>query len=154
MDSLLALVEGIGKRPDYYSSSAISTKNKLVDEIVGLVENDGVVGLSELYVRVEEFRERLGSLSFGEGVELVCGMKRLEECKERMMVGMLEVAEGERLWESVRELKEKEGVEVYREEEGKLFKTVTKNRASESERFGARVRNSADLVRFPSSRFL
>lgn len=147
MDSLLVLVEGIGKRP----SSSLTTKNKLVDEIVGLVENDGVVGLSELYVRVNEFRERLGSLSFGEGVELVCGMKRLEVCKEKMMVGMLEVAEGKRLWESVRELKEKE---VYREEEGKVFEMVARNRASESDRFGARVRNSADLVRFPSSRFL
>ncbi|KAK7280967.1 hypothetical protein RIF29_08566 [Crotalaria pallida] len=145
MDSLLELVEGIGRRPSYSSSK----ENKLVDEIVGLVEDDGVVALTEVYVRVNEFRERVGSLSFGEGVELVCCMKRLEDCKERMMVSMLEMAEEQRLWDSTRELKER----VYREE-GKVLKMVTRHRASESDRFAGRVQNSVVLAKFPSSRFM
>ena len=148
MDSLVALIEGIGKRPNFDSMM----RNKLVDEVVGLVEEDGVMAMSEIFVMVNEFKERIGCLIFGEGVELVCAMKRLEECRESVMVVVvtLEVGEAKRLWESVRELKDEAG-HVCREEEGKR---VTRYRAIESDRFAGRVLNSIDLVRFPSARFL
>ncbi|XP_061375725.1 putative clathrin assembly protein At4g40080 [Gastrolobium bilobum] len=152
IDSLLALVEGIGKRPNPVSTNG----NKLVVEIVGLVEEDGVEALREVSIRVNEFRERMGSLSFGEGVELVYAMKRLEECIERVMMMMmvLEVAHVQRLWDSVRELKEKAEIELYKEER-KVYRTVTRHREIDSVRINGTVLNSVGLVQFPSSsRFL
>lgn len=162
IEALVALVEGIGKRPISTASSTQGNNKRLVVEILGLVEEDGVAALSEVLVRVNEFglRERLGYVGFGEGVELVCVVKRLEECRERMMVRMMEVAEEWRFWDSVRELKEKVGrigKGLYREEEErKMCRTVTKQGAiTESERFAAgRVLNSVDFIGFPSSRFL
>lgn len=150
-DSLLALMEGIGKRPN----TPMSEQNKVVVEIMDLVEDDGVMVMNEVLVRVKEFgeREKLGCLGFGEVVELVCVLKRLEICRERMMM-MMEVVEEKKFWDLVRELKEKVGrMKVYREE-GRLSSTVTKDRRTESDRFDDRVLRSVDSIRFPSSRFL
>ncbi|WJX39656.1 hypothetical protein P8452_27178 [Trifolium repens] len=147
MDSLVALMEGIVKRPN----TPTSENNKVVVEIMDLVEDDGVVVLSEILVRVNEFgeRERLGCLGFGEIVELVCVLKRLEMCRERMIV----VVEEKRFWDSVRELKEKVGrMKVYREERN-VFGKTTKDRRTESDRFDDRVLNSVGSIMFPSSRF-
>ncbi|TKY47686.1 putative clathrin assembly protein [Spatholobus suberectus] len=141
-EALLAVVEGMGNMPDTASWEG----NRLVIEIVGLVEEDGVAVLSGVFVRVNEFRERLGCLSFGEVVELVYALNRLEKCKE-MMMG----AEKQSLWDSVRELKEKvEKMEPYKEE----GKTVSTHRATKSDRYALTLLNSVDLVRFPSARFL
>ncbi|XP_061365757.1 putative clathrin assembly protein At4g40080 [Gastrolobium bilobum] len=153
-DSLVTLVEGICKRPD---PDVSNNGNKLVDEIVNLVGEDWVVIETELSVRVSEFEERLGCLNFGEAIELVCCMKRLEECKERIMMMiimmMLEVEQSLRLWDSAKEVKDKAGIEVYKEE-GKVQKAVRKHMVSESDRFSGRVLNSQDLLRFPSGRLL
>nr|KYP75759.1 Putative clathrin assembly protein At4g40080 [Cajanus cajan] len=141
-EALLAVVEGIGEIPDHVSTEG----NKLVAEIESLVEEDVVAVLSEVFVRVNEFRERLGCLCFGEVVELVYVMNRLEKCKERVVV-----VEKQRLWDSVRELKEKvKKMEVYREEQ----KTVTTHRTTKSDRFDLKFLKSLDLVRFPSTRLL
>ncbi|KAJ1398542.1 hypothetical protein SESBI_31021 [Sesbania bispinosa] len=153
IDSLLVLVEGIGKIPNSAYSNEGNNKNKLVVEIVGLVEEDWVAALSEVWVRVNEFRERerLVCLGFGERVELVYALKRLEECRERSIV---EVAWERKFWDLVRELKEKIGkMEVYREDE-KVWKKVAGQRKTESDRFAGRVLNSVDFIRFPSARFL
>lgn len=146
MDSLVALMEGIVKRPN----TPTSENNKVVVEIMDLVEDDGVVVLSEILVRVNEFgeRERLGCLGFGEIVELVCVLKRLEMCRERMMV-----VEEKGFWDSVKELKEKVGrMKVYTEER-KVYGKTTKDRRTESDRFDDRVLNSVGSIMFPSSRF-
>lgn len=148
-ESLLDLMEVIGKRPT--TPSTRGQKNKVVVEIIELVENDGVVAMGEVLVRVKEFgeRERLGCLGFGEVVELVYVLKRLEMCKGR--ITMMDVAEEKRFWDSVRELKEKVGkMKVFREE-GKVHRTVRQERATESDRFDGRVVSS---IQFPSSRFL
>ncbi|RDY06315.1 putative clathrin assembly protein, partial [Mucuna pruriens] len=116
VDALVTVIEGIGGIPD----AASTERNKLITEIVGLVEEDGVAALSEVFVRVKEFGERLECLSYEELVEVVNVLNRLEKCREIVMVS-------ERLWESVRELKEK--VEVYREQ-GK-----TRVRATNSDSF-------------------
>lgn len=145
-------MEGIGKRPN----TPMSEQNKVVVEIMDLVEDDGVMVMNEVLVRVKEFgeREKLGCLGFGEVVELVCVLKRLEICRERMMMMMMEVVEEKKFWDLVRELKEKVGrMKVYREE-GRLSSTVTKDRRTESDRFDDRVLRSVDSIRFPSSRFL
>ncbi|KAI4317309.1 hypothetical protein L6164_025188 [Bauhinia variegata] len=140
-ESLLALVEEICARPD----PAHMNGNKLVEEIAKLVGEDWISITSEVSVRVSEFRERLGCLSFGEAVELMCDLKRLEECKERMML----VAQS--LWDLVSQVKEKAGKNVYREENSRL---VRRHRASESDRFASSIFNSGDLLRFPSGRLM
>ncbi|KAJ1405331.1 hypothetical protein SESBI_25880 [Sesbania bispinosa] len=144
-DSLVTVVEGICKMPDPASSSG----NKLVEEIVKLVGEDWVVIEQEVHVRVSEFGERLGCFKFGEAVELVCCLKRLEECREKMVVLKVEA----RLWDLATELKEKVGMEVYKEER-KVHKEGRKFRVSESDRFSGRVLNSHDFLRFPSGRLV
>nr|ACJ85393.1 unknown [Medicago truncatula]AFK47421.1 unknown [Medicago truncatula] len=143
-DSLVTLVEGICKRPDQVNM------NKLVGEIVNLVCEDWVVIETVVIVEVNEFKERLGCLEFGEAVELICCLKRLEECKERVVM-ILESQQG--LWDSVREVKDKVGMEVYKEK-GKVHKEGRKSRFSESDRFSARVISSRDSLWFPSGRLL
>lgn len=138
-DSLVAVVEGICKRPE-------PSENGLVEEIVGLAREDWAVVQSEVRVRVREFKERLGGLKFGEAVELVCCLKRLEECEERI-TGMI-MMEGQGLWELVREVKDKAGLEVYREE-GKVRKQSTR---FHSDRFSAPPLTAYDFLRFPSGR--
>ncbi|XP_058731546.1 putative clathrin assembly protein At4g40080 [Vicia villosa] len=152
-DSLVTLVEGICKRPDRAFDSNENKRrntNKLVDEIVNLVGEDWVVIETMVVVEVREFKERLGCLEFGEAVELVCCLKRLEECRERVVV-ILEFKQG--FWDLVRDLKEKVGVEVYKEK-GKVQKEGRRLRFSESDRFSDRVVSSRDFIRFPSGRFL
>ncbi|KAG4920104.1 hypothetical protein JHK84_048947 [Glycine max] len=147
-EALLTVLEGIGNIPDAASMEG----NKLVSEIATLVEEDGVATLSEVFVRVNEFRERLamGCLGFGEVVELVYVLNRLDRCKEILV--MVVITEKQRLWDLVRELKVKvEKMEVYREE-GK--RTLTTHRATKSDRFALTFLNSVDLGRFPSARFL
>ncbi|KAG4975360.1 putative clathrin assembly protein At4g40080 [Glycine soja] len=142
-EALLTLLEGIGNIPNAASMEG----NRLVSEVATLVEEDGVAVLSEIFLRVNEFRERLVCLGFGEVVELVYVLNRLGKCKE-----ILVITEKQKLWDLVRELKVKiEKMEVYREE-GK--RTVTTQRATKSDRFALTLVNSVDLGRFPSARFL
>ncbi|XP_057420119.1 putative clathrin assembly protein At4g40080 [Lotus japonicus] len=147
LDSLVAVVEGICKRPNAGSSRG----NKLVDEIVKLVRGDWVVIQTEVCVRIREFGERLGLFEFGEAVELGCCLKRLAECREK--VTALEAAEAERLWDLATELRGRIAVAVFKEG-GKVVKEGRKCRVSESDRFSRGVLNSHDGLRFPSERFL
>ncbi|CAJ2677124.1 unnamed protein product [Trifolium pratense] len=157
-DSLVTLVEGICKRPNHVSNEGNKNrdknrdkdKNKLVDEIVNLVSEDWVVIESVVIVEVDEFKERLGCFEFGEAVELVCCLKRLEECRERVVM-ILESQQ--RLWDLVSDVKDKVGMEVYKEK-GKVQKEGRKLRFSESDRFSSRVINSRDSLWFPSGRLL
>ncbi|KAE9610318.1 hypothetical protein Lal_00006448 [Lupinus albus] len=149
-DSLVTLVEWICKRPDPSSMKG----NKLVEEIVNLVHEDWIVIQTEVSIQVSEFKERLSCMKFGEAVELVCCLKRLEECKEMIMIiMMLEMEQRHRLWDLVREVKEKTGTGVYKEK-GKVQKEIRKERVSESHRFSSRVLISADSFHFPSGRLL
>jgi len=53
----------------------------IVPEISSLVEEDEIVTLSEVFVRVNELRKPFG-LSFGEMVELIYMLNKLEKSKE------------------------------------------------------------------------
>ena len=99
-------------------------------------------------VRVSEFKERLGGLKFGEAVELVCCLKRLEQCQE-----MMDGARQLRFWDLVREVKDKAGIQLCREE-AKLRRETLKLRLSQSDRFSSRLLNSPHFLRFPSGRFM
>ncbi|KAK7261817.1 hypothetical protein RIF29_28138 [Crotalaria pallida] len=54
------------------------------------------------------------------------------------MMMMMEVEQGQRLWDTVIEVKGKAGMEVYKEE-AKVHKAVRKQRVSESDRLSAIV---------------
>ncbi|KAA8546752.1 hypothetical protein F0562_003181 [Nyssa sinensis] len=80
-DSMVGVMEEICKVPD----SLHVDGNKLLQEIMGLVGGDFLAAVNEISLRLSEFNERRDCLSFGESVELMCALKRLEECKERLM---------------------------------------------------------------------
>ncbi|XVF15263.1 hypothetical protein REPUB_Repub09cG0136000 [Reevesia pubescens] len=136
INSLGNLLEQISKRPDYLHANG----NILVDEVLGLVGEDYLSSINEVSIRVSEFRERLSCLSFSDSVELVCSLKRLEDCKERL----LELSQRKKMlietvWGSISEIKDQAGnSKVYREE-GRLLTMGNKNKISESARFGERV---------------
>ncbi|KAI9113970.1 hypothetical protein K1719_015221 [Acacia pycnantha] len=143
-DALVTLIDEIGRKPDCGSTKG----NRLVEEIENLVGEDSGSIMKEVCVRLKEFRERLGCLSFGEAVELVYELKRMEESRE-----MKTMVVEQSFWDAVREVKEKADQEVVKEEV-KAYKTVRRHRASESDRFERSVLNSADYLRFPSGRLL
>lgn len=139
--ALLAVVEGIGGIPEITSMEG----NKLVYEISSLVKEDENVTLDEVFVRINELRERFEFMSFGEMVELVYVFNRLEKCKEMVMVG-----EKQRLlMDLVREMKEKAEKMMFNE-----GKTMSTHRATKSDKFEFPniFINSVDLVKFPSAR--
>ncbi|CAL5368480.1 unnamed protein product [Camellia sinensis] len=151
VDSLVGLIEEICKAPD----SLHIEGNRLLDEIMGLVGGDYLSAVNEVSLRLNEFMERLSCLSFGESVELMCCLNRLEDCKERLVVGSFTIKKPstETLWGLIRELKNRVGmIDVYRES-GKLVSVGRREKGTESARFGDRVVKYGDSVQFSSSRF-
>ncbi|XVE83091.1 hypothetical protein DITRI_Ditri16bG0059400 [Diplodiscus trichospermus] len=151
INSLVNLLEQISKSPDYLHANG----NILVDDVLGLVGEDYLSSVNEVSIRVCEFRERLSCLSFVDSVELVCALKRLEDCKERLSsLSQMKKALIETVWGSITEIKDQVGnSKVYREE-GRLLTMGSRNKVSESARFGERVLKYGDSVKFSSGRFL
>lgn len=148
VDLLIVVMEELCKVPD----GALSVEgNKLLHELIGLVEDDYLLVANEIILRLGEFKERLGHLSFGESFELACNMRRLNECKERLLGSFIikEHSMGGTLWGLIEDLQSRAGMK----EEGKLLTKENKERATESARFGERVLTSSDSVKFSSSRF-
>lgn len=142
-ESLVSLLEQICRQPE----SLHLNGNKLVDEIGGLVDEDHLSAINEFSIRVNEFGERLSCLSFGDSVELVCALKRLEDCKERLLrSSTVKKDVVGSFWDSIREIKERVG----KQKENKLVKKTES--LSDSARFGERVLRSGDSVRFSSAR--
>lgn len=150
-DSLVGLMEEIYKTPD----SLHVHGNNLVDEILNLVSEDYLSAINDVSIRVNEFNQRLSSLSFSDSVELVCILKRLEDCKERLLViSTRKKALLESLWCLISELRDKVAMGKSYGEEGRLLLTLRlKDRGSESARFGERVLSYGDSVRFSSAKF-
>ncbi|XP_039066757.1 putative clathrin assembly protein At4g40080 [Hibiscus syriacus] len=138
------------------SGSLNSNGNILVDEVLGLVGEDYLSSINEISIRVSEFRERHGCLSFVDSVELACALKRLEDCKEWIVNNFPEKKVMiETVWGLISELKDQIGnSEVYKEDKGRLLITGRRNKVSESARFGERVvmKRGSDSVKF-SGRF-
>ncbi|XP_022752039.1 putative clathrin assembly protein At4g40080 [Durio zibethinus] len=152
INSLVNLLEQISKRPD----SSHANGNILVDEVLGLVGEDYLSSINEVSIRVKEFRERLSCLSFVDSFELVCALKRLEDCKERLLsLSQRKKVLIEAIWVLISEIKDQVGNgKVYREE-GRLLTMGSRKMVSESARFGERALNhSHDSVKFSSGRFL
>ncbi|KAK8663841.1 hypothetical protein V6N13_083646 [Hibiscus sabdariffa] len=150
INSLGNLIEQIGRTPDSLNSKG----NMLIDEVLGLVGEDYLSSINEVSIRVSEFRERLGCLSFVDSVELACALKRLEDCKE----GLPRVSQRmETVWGSISEVKDQIGnSEVCKGDKGRSLIVGRRNKVSESARFGERVavKRGGDSVKFSSGRFL
>ncbi|KAA8546751.1 hypothetical protein F0562_003180 [Nyssa sinensis] len=143
-DSMVGVMEEICKVPD----SLHVDGNKLLQEIMSLVGGDFLAAVNEISLRLGEFNERRDCLSFGESVELMCALTRLEECKERLMgLFIIKKVSTETLWSSIGELKDRVWMV---KDEGKLAYVGRRIRASESARFEERVVKSHDSVPFSS----
>ncbi|KFK30398.1 hypothetical protein AALP_AA7G256000 [Arabis alpina] len=151
IDALVSLLEEACKIPDLPFSGGKS----LADKIIHLVGEDYVSSINELYVRLNEFKERSLSLSFGDSIELVCALKRLESCKERLSdicVGVWKKALIDGFWSLVREVK---GMIGNLEDNYGQIVGIGREKRYESARFTDRlVIGYSDAVRFSSSRFL
>ncbi|MED6155402.1 hypothetical protein PIB30_004832 [Stylosanthes scabra] len=129
--ALVAFLEQISKVPE----SLELQKKELVYEVVKLVGEDYRSVQREIVMRLEEMEGRMENLDVAEVSELVSYVKRIEECKERIV--MLFVNKGRKggFWDLVREIKEK-GLKMKGEIEGKwLTVVVASNAAADSTRF-------------------
>lgn len=152
IDSLVGLLEEISERPDL----SVLHGNRLAELVVGLVGEDYLSAINEVSIRLSEFRERLSSLSLGDSVELVCAMKRLENCKEGLEgMSNKKAAMIETFWGIVSQLKDEVGKEqMYKDERSVIASLERRDKVSESARFGDRVmKHSGRSVRFSSGRF-
>lgn len=151
VDSLLSLLEQMCKRPDCLHVRG----NPLVDDIMGLVGEDYLSAINEVSTRVSEFNVRLSCLTLGDSVELVCALKRLEDCKERLSVfSHRKRVLIEAFWGLITELKDKVGKEIVYRDERMIVSIERRDKGSESARFGDRLsRRYGDSVRFSSARF-
>ncbi|KAH7520490.1 hypothetical protein FEM48_Zijuj08G0149400 [Ziziphus jujuba var. spinosa] len=148
-ESLVSQLEVICRQPE----SLHLNDNLLVGEIRRLVGKDSLSAMNEISVRVHEFGERLSYLSFGDSVELVCELKRLEDCKEKLMsLSTVKKEMTERLWIEIGEIRGRIDGKA-KENDDRLVKKVKGERLSDSARFGERVMRSGDSVRFSSARF-
>lgn len=155
IDALVGLLEEACKIPDLPFSGGKS----LADKITHLVGEDYVSSINELYTRFNEFKERSNTLSFGDTIELVCALKRLESCKEKLS----EMCHGnwkrgwiDGFWGLVLEVK---GIIGNLEDNyGQIEKSIVgfgkRDKGYESARFTDRlIIGYGDAVRFSSSRF-
>ncbi|KAK2998233.1 hypothetical protein RJ639_022722 [Escallonia herrerae] len=151
VDSLIGVIEEMCKAPD----SILLEGNKLLYEILGLMGGDYLSAVNEVLLRLGEFKERLSCLSFGGSVELACCLKRLEDCKDRLLVLFtIKKPSIELLWGITGELVDGVAmVKMYGEGGGKLVSLGRRERLSESSRFGDRILKSSDSVQFSSGRF-
>ncbi|PPR81443.1 hypothetical protein GOBAR_AA39273 [Gossypium barbadense] len=129
--------------------------NILVDEVLGMVGEDYLASANEVSIRVSEFKERLSCLSVFESVELGFALKRLEDCKERLSaLGQMRNVLVETVWGSISEMKDQVGNnELYGGEGRLMVMESSKNKVSESSRYGERVLKLGDSVDFFSGRF-
>lgn len=147
LDSLIVLIEEICKAPNNLAADG----DRLVMEIMGLLLSDYLSSVNEIQLRLGEFNERVSSLSFGDSVELVCGLKRLQDCRERLSaLYVVSKPSIEMMWGSVQELKDRIG--MLNREGGRFLTWGTRGNVSESARFDHRVLLRDDSVHFQSGR--
>ncbi|KAM7523788.1 hypothetical protein LguiA_013690 [Lonicera macranthoides] len=150
VESLITVIEEICKVPD----SLLIEGNPLQFEIIKLMGSDYLSTIYEISIRIAEFKERVSCLSFGDSIELVCLLKRLEHCKEKSR-GLFSVEKEliENMWGLVKELNCLiSEFKVYNKEGGVLVDVGSGGKGSESARFGERVMKN-DSVKFSSGRF-
>lgn len=146
LDALVGIVEEMAGVPEMVAVEG----SRLVAEAVRLVEADRVAAEHEIEIRVREMEERLGSLRFADSVELVCLLRRLENCRYRPWDRKPTV--GDWFWAGVRDLMYRAEKVVLRKEEEE--RRVKREKASASARASDRIPVGANqAVRFGSTRW-
>ncbi|KAI3794491.1 hypothetical protein L1987_37123 [Smallanthus sonchifolius] len=104
---LVGVIEEICKVPD----NLLVEKDRLVRGVMELLGNDYLSMVNEILVRLSEFKERVGLLSFDDSVELASVLDRLTGCKEKLLrLFSVKKISVENLWEMIEELDRKIGV--------------------------------------------
>lgn len=150
IDSLANLLDEMSKRPDSLNEQG----KRLVEKVMELVGEDSLSAINEISIRVNELKERLSRLGFADSVELVCALRMLEGCKERLAAILTQgkTVSTETFWGLIGEVKDMvEGSKVYTVE-GRLL--TMGNNGSQSARFEDRALRRNDSVRFSSGRLL
>ncbi|CAN0878437.1 hypothetical protein LINGRAHAP2_LOCUS12474 [Linum grandiflorum] len=157
-DSLVGLIEEITKKPE----SLHLKGNLLTAEIIALVGEDFLSAVNEVSVRIDELKNhRKSCLSFGDSVELVCVLKRLLGCREKLG-GLLTARKRvliEEMWvaaEEVLDAAEEKSGGGDGDGGGRFLLTWGRRRRSDlqgsgSARFGGRVLSCTDSVKVSSS---
>ncbi|PIN08790.1 hypothetical protein CDL12_18631 [Handroanthus impetiginosus] len=132
VDSLIQLIEELCKVPDFI----LIEGNIIVKDIIRLLLNDYVSVVNEIALRLYELKERLSCLSFGDSVELLCALKRLEDCKESILsLYVMRKPAIELMWSLVQDLKEGIGKLHVCKNGEKLVSFDRRMKGSESARF-------------------
>ncbi|CAL9091666.1 unnamed protein product [Musa textilis] len=146
LDALVGIVEEMAGVPEMVAVEG----SRLVAEAVRLVEADRVAAEHEIEIRVREMDDRLGSLRFADSVELVCLLRRLENCRDRPWDRRPTV--GDWFWAGVRDLMDRAEAVVLRKEEEE--RRVKREKASASARASDRIPvGSTQAARFGSTRW-
>ncbi|GLT33704.1 hypothetical protein SLA2020_082680 [Shorea laevis] len=152
IDSLANLLYEMSKRPDSLNEQG----KRLVDKVMELVGEDSLSAINEIWIRVNELKERLSCLSFADSVELACALRMLEGCKERLAAILTQgkTVSTETFWGLIGEVKDMIADNKVYTGEGRLLSMGSRNKGSESARFDDRALRRNDSVRFSSGRLL
>ncbi|KAJ7958958.1 putative ENTH/ANTH/VHS superfamily protein [Quillaja saponaria] len=133
IDGLVGYVEQISRVPDSLYLQRIG----LVFEVVRLVAEDYRWVQSEIFQRVAELGDRIENMVLGELTQLHSNLKRLEECKEGLVLLLVNRKRNYGFWDLMNQTKRKV-VMMKEDKEGKrLLLTMGKRDESrESTRFG------------------
>ncbi|KAL6984069.1 hypothetical protein U1Q18_017444 [Sarracenia purpurea var. burkii] len=149
MEVLVSIVEEICRAPD----SLHCQQNNLVYVAVNLIGEDYRSTQKQIQVRLGEFTGRnieLSDLSATESGELIRCLKRLEDCRERLLVVFGNRRRNDSFWESITDTKTKlVKVEEERERGRWLARTGRREDASELTRLGERVVRPSQLLMLP-----
>lgn len=120
IEGLVPFVEQISRVPE----SLHLQRNELVYEVVKLVGEDYRNVRREVLLRLEEIGNRMENLDVGEVSELVGYLRRLEECKEKLVLLFVNKGKNSGFWDLIKETKTK-GLKMKGEIEGKWLTVVT-----------------------------
>ncbi|XP_047320341.1 putative clathrin assembly protein At4g40080 [Impatiens glandulifera] len=101
IEEFVKLVEEICNCPD---DVFINGRN-LVNEIMNLVVEDYGFTQRQILVRICKCRERIDEMDSGEAREIFGYLKRMEECKEKLIKMFVNRKRNDEFWEKVKELK-------------------------------------------------
>ncbi|XP_015885248.3 putative clathrin assembly protein At4g40080 [Ziziphus jujuba] len=107
-------------------------RNNLVYEVVTMVGEDYRLVQRELFVRLKEIEDRMESLSSSELTRLLSALKRLEECREKLVALFVNRRKNVVFWDLIRQMTTKL-VEMKEKREQK--KLEWKKSTNESNRF-------------------
>ncbi|XP_050377666.1 putative clathrin assembly protein At4g40080 [Argentina anserina] len=128
VDEIEGLVEFVVRISDAPESLSLQ-RNNLVYEIVKAASEDYRAVQCEISLRVKEIEDRVERLSLSELTRVVDALRRLEDCKERLVLLFVNRKRNDRLWESVRKTRaELAETKAQREETRLVVRTVSRSR--------------------------